>query len=648
MIYQNSLSTPLREKQETKMAERKITKQFGLWKSSITPLSLARGLGFSDLAWDQDGTLVWRESRSDFNVLVVQPPGVQAHRDLNSEYNVRAGVGYGGGDFTVGFGVVYFVEAGSGRIYRQPTLEGTAQPVTPAFGSAASPVISPDGEYLLFVHSYERQDSIGLVDVSGKSWPIKLISGDDFYMQPCWHPDGKSIAWISWNHPQMPWDGTTLNLGTMRATGNNLVLGDIVPIAGDENTSVFQPQFSPDGRYLAYVSDSDGWWQLYLYDLDRGEHTVLTGERAEHGLPAWVQGLRTFDFSPDGSSIYYLRNQGGSVDLCRLDIASKKGDRIPIEGGYSWFSQVTVSPDGEQVALIASGGSIPSRVIVHHLKLGTRVFRRSLPEDLPSQTYAQPQSITWKGMDGAEVYGLYYPPVSETCEGVGKPPLMVLVHGGPTSQRGSSFDGQAQYFTSRGWSVLQVNYRGSTGYGREYRDMLKGNWGIYDVQDSVSGAKHLVEAGYVDGGKVVIMGGSAGGFTVLKALEDYPGFFKAGICLYGVANQFTLVADTHKFEERYSDSLLGPLPESASLYRERSPIFFADKIRDPIAIFQGEDDKVVPRNQSDEIVAALCQNNVPHEYHVYPGEGHGFRKTETIEEFYTTLERFLRQAVIFA
>jgi dipeptidyl aminopeptidase/acylaminoacyl peptidase len=226
------------------------------------------------------------------------------------------------------------------------------------------------------------------------------------------------------------------------------------------------------------------------------------------------------------------------------------------------------------------------------------------------------------------------------------PPLLVLIHGGPTGQRGASFDGQAQFFTSRGWAVLQVNYRGSTGYGRAYRDQLKGNWGIYDVQDAVSGAKNLVNEGLVDDNKMVIMGGSAGGFTVLKTLEDYPGIFKAGVNLFGVANQFSLVEDTHKFEERYSDSLLGSLPEAAEIYRERSPVYFADKIKDPIIIFQGEDDKVVPKNQSDEIVAALIRNGVPHEYHLYPGEGHGFRKTESIEKFYTSLEKFLKSHVI--
>jgi dipeptidyl aminopeptidase/acylaminoacyl peptidase len=277
----------------------------------------------------------------------------------------------------------------------------------------------------------------------------------------------------------------------------------------------------------------------------------------------------------------------------------------------------------------------------------TRVIRRSLPENLPVEFYARPEPITWKGMDGGEAHGIYYSPQNPTFNGMGVPPLLVLIHGGPTSQRGASFDGQAQFFSSRGWAVLQVNYRGSTGHGREYRNKLRGNWGIYDVQDAVSGAEYLAETGKADRPRMVIMGGSAGGFTVLKALQDHPGFFKAGICLYGVANQFSLVADTHKFEERYSDSLLGPLPEAAAVYRARSPIFFADKIRDPIAIFQGEVDEVVPKNQSEEIVAALQRSGVPHEYHLYPGEGHGFRRTETIEHFYTTVEKFLKQHVIY-
>ena len=623
-------------------------KQFGIWPSPITALSLARGINFNDLAWDNDGTLIWRETRSGHGALVIQPPDGQARRDLNSEFNVRAGVGYGGGDFTVANGFVYFVEAKSGRIYRQPTHKGTAKAITPAFGNAASPAVSPDEKYLLFVHTYERQDCIAITDTEGQYWPQRLVSGDDFYMQPCWHPAGDRIAWVTWNHPKMPWDGTTLKIGTLVQGNHGLpALGEVITVTGDENTAVFGAQFSPDGRYLAYVADPDGWWQLYVYNLESGEHKMLTGGEAEHGVPAWVQGLRTFSFAPDGKSIYFLQNRDGFVGLWRVEIESGMQERIRIGSEYTWMGQVAAAPDGQRVAVITSGGRVPTRIVTYDPQAGTRVVARSLPEDLPSKNYALPSPTTWKGMDGEDVHGIYYAPRNPNFEGLGLPPLMVLVHGGPTSQRSANFDSQAQFFTSRGWAVLQVNYRGSTGYGRAYREKLRGNWGIYDVQDAVSGAQALVEDGLVDGGKLVIMGGSAGGFTVLKALEDYPGVFKAGACLYGVANQFTLVADTHKFEERYSDSLLGSLPEAAEIYRQRSPIFFADRIQDPVIVFQGEDDQVVPKNQSDEIVAALQRNGVPHEYHVYPGEGHGFRKSETIEKFYTTLERFLKTYVIF-
>jgi dipeptidyl aminopeptidase/acylaminoacyl peptidase len=223
-----------------------------------------------------------------------------------------------------------------------------------------------------------------------------------------------------------------------------------------------------------------------------------------------------------------------------------------------------------------------------------------------------------------------------------------MVHGGPTSQRVAAFNGGVQFFTSRGYAVLDVNHRGSTGYGREYRNKLRGSWGIFDVQDSVSGARALVDKKLVDGNRMVIMGGSAGGFTVLKALEDYPGFFRAGVCLYGVSNQFTLAAETHKFEAHYSDTLLGPLPQAAEIYRKRSPIFFVDKIRDPMIVFQGEIDNVVPRAQSDEVVDSLKRRSIPHEYHLYPGEGHGFRKTENIAAMYQSIDKFLRQYVIFA
>lgn len=629
------------------MVNKKSRQPYGLWTSPFSPLSLSRELTFSDVAWDQDGTLVWNERSADRNTLVVRSAGDQAPRNLNDLYSARAGVGYGGGDFTVGHGHVYFVEADSGRLFKQPLHGGYAHPITPAFGGIAAPTVSPDGRWVLFVNSYEGRDSIGVVAADGEHWPARLVSGDDFYMQPAWHPEGVKIAWIAWNHPQMPWDGTTLHLGQLRGSASELPsIADTKMVAGGEDTSIFQPEFSPDGRYLAYVSDEAGWWHIYLYDLENGEGRQLTGGEAEHGIPAWQQGYRTYAFDPQGQSIYFIRSQNGFASLWLVDLETSQCAQIPLSEDYTWIDQITVSPEGGSISTIASSACIPKRVIVVEKSGGSKILRRSMAEDLPISDYATPQAISWEGMDGGVVHGLFYKPQNARFEGVGLPPLVILVHGGPSSQRTATFYPRVQFFTSRGYAVLQVNYRGSTGYGKKYRDMLRGNWGIHDVQDSVSGARHLAERGLVEKRKMVIMGGSAGGFTVLKAMEDYPGFFKAGISLYGISDHFGLLLDTHKFEARYSDSLLGSLPEAAEVYRERSPINFIDKIEDPLAIFQGEKDPVVPRYQSDQVVASLERRGVPYIYHVYEGEGHGFRKGETIEHYYRAIDRFLKEYVI--
>jgi dipeptidyl aminopeptidase/acylaminoacyl peptidase len=626
----------------------RITRQYGLWDSPVTPLSLSRGLSFSDVAWDESGALVWRESRPDRNALVVQPADGQAMRDLNNDLSVRAGVGYGGGDFCAGKGQVFFVEAKSGRLYRQQLDCGTALPITPAFGAAASPCLSPDGRWLLFVHTYEGQDTLAIVDSAGKYWPARLARNEDFYMQPAWHPDGLQIAWIAWNHPDMPWDSTWLRLGRLSVGSSRLpTVQEVSTLAGGDGVSVFQPRFSPDGRWLAYAADPQGWWHVYLYDLQTGEHRQLTRLPAEHAQPAWGQGMRSFDFAPDSKTIIVQRIQDGTMSLWQVDLETGQGKEIILEG-YSNFSQVAVSPDGQKVALIASGNSLPPRLITRDLTGRVQVCRRSTSEELSSDFYSPAQHITWRSAEDEQaVYGLFYLPCNPRFAGVGLPPLVVMVHGGPTGVRLVGYDAGVQFFTSRGYAVLNVNYRGSSGYGRAYRNLLQGKWGVYDVQDAVSGARYLVDKGLVDGKRLVIMGGSAGGYTVLKTLVDTPGFFKAGVCLYGISNLFTLAAETHKFEAHYFDRLIGTLPEAADIYRLRSPLFFADRISDPLVIFHGEADVAVPHNQSDEIVASLRQRGVPHEYHLYPGEGHGFRNPETIEHLYTTIDKFLRHQVLF-
>jgi dipeptidyl aminopeptidase/acylaminoacyl peptidase len=659
------------------MNQPKIRRQYGLWDSPVSPTSLARSFSFTDLAWDREGTLVWREARADRGVLVIQSPDGQAPRDFSDELSVRARVGYGGGDFCVGDGILVYAEASSGRLYRQPLEHGPAQAITPGFGSYGAPALSPGGRWVLFVHTYEGQDSLGLVDSEGGSWPRRLVSGDDFYMQPAWHPDGTRIAWIAWNHPNMPWDGTFLRMGSIDlespTSSREGLLKDIQTLAGGESTSIFQPQFSPDGRFLAYVSDETGWWQIFLLELESGAVRRVTAFPADHGLPAWSQGMRTYGFSPDGSSIFAIRNQKGFASLWQIDLATGGEQPVQIGEAYTWLEQIAVSPAGPasgqiQLGLLASGTATPPRVIAvsapdqevvagvpPHPEPGLQVpaqwkatvLRRATAEEFPPNALAPAQPIEWRGMDGGGVHGLLYPPANPRFEGIGLPPLLVSIHGGPTSQVRAVFNAKAQFFSTRGYAVLEVNHRGSTGYGRPYWEALRGNWGIFDVEDAVCGLQSLANSGQVDGSRAAIMGGSAGGFTVLMTLVNFPGVFKAGVCLYGVANQFSLVAETHKFEARYSDTLLGPLPEAAEVYRARSAEFHADKIQDPLIIFQGEEDQVVPPAQSEAIVAALRRRGVPHEYHLYPGEGHGFRKVETIQHLYATIEKFLQQHLIY-
>ena len=642
---------------------------YGLVPSPITPESMAQGRRLRDVTWDaQSGTLVWLEQRSDRGVVVCDALDGHAPMELTAEHSVRARVGYGGGDMTAGGGSIYYVAdggSGYGALYRQPLAGGPSRAVNPDFGQPAAPALSPDGRWLIYVHSWKSDDCLAIAAVGGEDghlarWPQRLVHGADFYMQPVWSPRISSglphVAWVEWDHPHMPWERSRLGVATLRLDDDALpVVGESRYIAiGDAEVAVFQPTFSPDGRSLAYISDVSGWGGLYLFDLQSDEVTPLWVEEAELGEPAWAQGMRTFAWSAAGDRIYVCRNDGFAVRLWAVDVATGQAQLVEALGEMTHVSQPCASPDGI-VAVIASSGVVPPRIVTWDPRNDeVRVRARAeselvLPEDL-----SPPEPFSWMSVDGQDVHGLLYRPRA-VQDSAGKqadenisPPLIVRIHGGPTGQATARYSSEAQFFTTRGYAVLEVNYRGSAGYGRAYRTRLNGQWGIIDVDDAVSGAQHLAAQGLVDGDRMVIMGGSAGGYTVLQSLIRYPGVFKAGLCLYGVANLFTLATDTHKFEQHYLDSLIGPLPQAAERYRERSPEFHADQIRDPVAIFQGEEDQVVPESQAEAIVAALRRSGVPHEYHLYPGEGHGWRKAETIETFYHDVLAFLRQYVIYA
>ena len=621
------------EEQKSKLA-------YGLWKSKITPELLSGAIRLSDPQWDSDGrTLLWREMRSGQGIVVAQPLG-EAPYDLSGEINVAGGVGYGGGDFTVQDGLVIFAGK-DGRLYRRSLGSGFPSSITPSFGGVAAPQLSAGNRWVAFVHTYEGKDVVGLVDAEGDDWPIKLVEGADFYMQPTWHPSGEAIAWVEWDHPNMPWDGTRLMFAVLE--GDPPKIQAAQHMAGGEDTPILQPAFSPDGRYFSYLQNMGEWDQLILRDLGEGDSQVLV-EDAALLTPAWIQGVVVQVWSPDSQRIYYLQSKRGITTLNVVDINTGEVRAIDMSP-YTSLAQPAINFRG-RLAMLASSPYYSARVISKQDEQFT-IHQRSTNEVIPTDDLAAPYEIQWQASDGQTVYGIYYPPTSSRYESEGLPPAIVLIHGGPTTSVSIGHNLDAAFFTNRGYAYLDVNYRGSTGYGRAYREALRGNWGELDVVDAAGGAQALIDQGLADGDRLVIKGGSAGGYTVLNALARFPGLFKAGLCSYGVSNLFTLAMDTHKFEERYTDSLVGPLPEAAEKYRAWSPIFHAEKIKDPVAIFQGEEDKVVPPNQSEEIVQALKANGVPHEYHLYPGEGHGFRKSETRKAYYEAIERFLIKYVIY-
>lgn len=584
------------------------------------------------------GSLFCADTRTADAPIEVTPP----------ELSVRARVGYGGGDFAVTPAWIFFVAAQSGQIYRQPLTGGAAMPITPPFGNAAAPTPAPNGRWLAYVHSDGRDDCVALVDVAGTQWPQKLISGHDFYMQPAWNPASNHLAVVAWNHPNMPWDGTELLLAQLdlRTAHATPALERTLTLAGDPQTAIFQPSFSPDGRMLAYVSDASGWGQIMLYDLATQTHRALTSAAAEHAEPAWAQGARTLAWSHDSAQIYSLRNQDAQRTLVAYNVTTGAAHPLPATHHYTWLSQISAS--GSALACIAATPTQPAHVITLALPDAdtTRIVRRSAPPPVPASALAQPQAIQWTSADGTVLHAICYQPPTAAIPGTALPPAIIRMHGGPTGQATLDYNAQAQYFATRGYVVLDLNFRGSTGYGRSYMQALVGGWGSIDLADTLSAADYLAAAGLADPQRLVIMGGSSGGYAVLQALCHAPGRFRAGICLYGVSDLFLLAAETHKFEAHYTDTLVGALPQAAALYRERSPAFHADQIRDPLAIFHGSDDTVVPPNQADAIVASLRRRNIPHHYRLFAGEGHGFRRPETITTLYGEIETFLQQHVV--
>jgi dipeptidyl aminopeptidase/acylaminoacyl peptidase len=446
-----------------------------------------------------------------------------------------------------------------------------------------------------------------------------LAEGADFYAAPRVSPDGTTLAWLEWHHPNMPWDGTELFQAPLLDDGT---LGPRLLVAGSRSEWISQPRWSPEG-ILHFAAEPHGWMNLFRFA--NGEIETVTDFEAEFVAPEWQFGYATYAFMADGSILAIARS-GGRDQLVKID---GRGDLSPIDLPYTELNGLSV--DGDAVVFRGVGPVSPAAVVELDAAGNLTVLRVATPNQPEREDVSLPQHVEFPTTGGRIAYGNYYPPTNRSFVGPANelPPLIVTSHGGPTSQAFSGIATGLQLFASRGYAVLDVDYGGSTGYGKEYRKRLEGQWGVVDVEDCVNGAKYLAEQGLVDGERLAIRGGSASGFTTLAALA-FTDDFDAGCTYYGIGDLRAFVKDTHKFESRYLESLVGPWPDAKQVYLDRSPSLHAERITAPVLVQQGAEDKVVPVEEAERIVDALFERHVPHAYLLYPGEDHGFRGKEAI------------------
>ena len=605
------------------------TLPFGTWPSPITPDAIvAETIRLASVSLDA-GRIGWLEGRpaeGGRNVLV-RANVAGGYDDVTpAPFNVRSRVHeYGGGAYAVSGDAVWFSSFEDGRIHVQA---GTGAPA-PLTGEGAARfadlTVDPGRRRLLAVRETHRHGAPPVNDLAAISIDDgsvrSLASGHDFFAAPAPSPDGRRLAWLAWDQPDMPWDAAALWLAELDPAG---VPGTPIRIAGGSGSAAFQPQWSPDGA-LWCVVDPDGWWNLHRWR--DGELRCMHRAESEFGKPLWQLGTRTFGFDASGCVVCTWRS-GGRWRLGRLG-----PDGAMTEIPSPWTDIDSLVVDGSTAAFIGGAPDRSTAVVSLDLDSGeTRVHRTSSALAIDDGMRSRPEAIVFPTGEGGEVaYGFFYPPRNASCRAPDGelPPLLVLSHGGPTGATSDTLNPATQFWTSRGFAVLDVDYRGSTGYGRAYRDRLYGEWGVVDVEDCVAGALHLAETGRADRERLAIRGGSAGGYTTLAALTFHD-VFRAGASYYGISDLEVLAADTHKFEARYLDRLVGEWPRDRAVYRARSPLHHASRLGCPIIFFQGLDDRVVPPNQAELMVDALDRQGLPVACLMFEGEGHGFRGADTI------------------
>ena len=602
---------------------------FGSWQSSFTAEAIVHdSVRLGQIVVDGDD-VYWSELRPSQKgrSTIVKQDGDGFTEVLPVEFNARSRAHeYGGGAFCVSEGDIFFCNDADQRLYLLREGE-KPEPITPEGPYRyADLVVDRLHDRLICVredHSADGEPQNAIIAAQFEGDVEVLADGFDFYAAPKISKGGSHIAWIQWRHPHMPWDETELVIA--KVDGNGAIVAS-EQVAGGNNIAIFQPEFAADGS-LFYVSDVSGWWNIYRYD-GKSEACVYSVD-AEFGLPHWVFGMRTYDFNGPTTLAVTFQVDGISK-LAEIDIYSNSCRTIPVP--HIDISGLRVSNGAAYY--IGASMRTPSAVARVDLDCGLMsIVRWSQDIDIDPNSISLAQPVIFRTAEDEIAHGFFYPPANSEFEGPtgSLPPLIVKSHGGPTGQTYCSFEPKIQFWTSRGFAVLDVNYRGSTGFGSRYRRLLDGKWGIADVEDCVAGAEMLVAQGMVDGDRMAITGSSAGGYTTLCALT-FSDTFRAGASHYGIGDLEQLARDTHKFESRYLDRLVGSWPEYQGLYQRRSPLGHTEQLSCPVIFFQGTEDKVVPPNQSEAMVEALRAKNIPVAYVLFEGEGHGFRQAANMRQ----------------